>query len=133
MRAGLFPWAIGFPVLALIIVQFIMELLGKGSKSSDDHLTEAGPELPANVVNRRTAGIFGWILGYFVAIWLFGFSIGGPLCAFIQLKISYRERWLLTLILTACTWVFIYGLFDRILHVPFPQGQLLVWLKLPPV
>ncbi len=130
VRAGLFPWAIGFPVLALVIAQLITELLGKGSKSSDDHSTEAGTELPGHVVNRRTAGIFGWVLGFFVAIWLFGFSIGGPLCTFIQLKIGYRERWPLTLILTGFTWVFIYGFFDRILHVPFPQGQLFVWLKL---
>ena len=42
VRAGLFPWAIGFPVLALAIVQLIMDLMGKGSRSSDDHLTEAG-------------------------------------------------------------------------------------------
>jgi len=27
-------------------------------------------------------------------------------------------------------WAFIYCIFDRILHVPFPPGQLLLWLKL---
>jgi len=133
VRTGLFPWSIGFPVLALAIVQFIMDFMGKGRKSSDDQLTKAGPELPVDVVNRRTMGIFGWVLGYFVAIWLLGFSIGGPLCTFIQLKIGARERWLLILVLTGFTWVLIYGLFDRILHVPFPKGQFFLWLKLSPV
>ena len=129
VRAGLFPWTIGFPVLAFAIVQLIMDLMGKGDRSGDDHKGEAGSELPTDIVNRRTAGIFGWIIGFFVAIWLFGFSIGGPLCTFIQLKIGYRERWPLTLILAGFSWVFIYGLFDRILHVPFPEGQIFLWLK----
>jgi hypothetical protein len=129
VRAGLFPWAIGLPVLAFAIVQLVMDLMGKGDRSGDDHKGEAGSELPTDIVNRRTAGIFGWIIGFFVAIWLFGFSIGGPLCTFIQLKIGYRERWPLTLILAGFSWVFIYGLFDRILHVPFPEGQIFLWLK----
>jgi TctA family transporter len=130
-RAGLFPCAVSFPVLALAIFQSIIDFMGKGGKSSDDNM--ARQELPIGVVNRRTAGIFGWIIGYFVAIWLFGFSIGGPLCTFIQLKIGSREKWPLTLILTVFAWVFIYGLFDHVLHVPFPQGQLFLWLKFPPM
>ena len=132
-RTGLFPWAIGFPVLSLAIVQLIMDFLGKGNRRGGDHLVEAGPDLPADVVNRRTAGIFGWIVGYFVAIWLLGFSFGVPLCTFIQLKIFGREKWPLSLIYTASAWAFIYGIFDRVLHVPFPTGQLFLWLKLSSV
>ncbi len=133
IRAGLFPWAVGFPVLFFAIAQFIRDFIDKGEKSGEEHKIEVGTELPSHVVNRRTADIFVWIVGFFVAIWLFGFSIGVPLCTFIHFKIGGRERWPLTLILTGFAWVFIYGLFDRILHVPFPQGQLFVWLKLPPV
>jgi Tripartite tricarboxylate transporter TctB family len=61
---------------------------------------------------------------YFVAIWLLGFSIGGALCCFLQLKLGSKEKWLITLILTAGLWAFIYLLFDRLLHVPFPTGYL---------
>ncbi|MDI7259454.1 MAG: tripartite tricarboxylate transporter permease [Thermodesulfobacteriota bacterium] len=127
-RSGLFPWAIGFPVIALSIVQLIMDLSGKVSKRRDDHLVETEPKLPCHIVNRHTAGIFGWIIGYFVAIWLLGFSIAAPLCTFIQLKIGAREKWLITLILTGAVWVVIYGVFDRALHVPFPTGTLFEWL-----
>ena len=88
---------------------------------------ERGPEIPQKVVNRRTAGMFGWIGGYFVAIWLLGFNIAGPLCTFVQLKFGSRERWLITLLFSAISWLLIYGLFDRILHVPFPTGKLLEW------
>jgi hypothetical protein len=117
-------------VLALTIGQLIMDLLGKGDHGSGDHTEEAGLEVPIRVVNRRTTGIFGWILGYFVAIWLLGFSVGVPLCTFVQLKFGSREKWLISIVLTVFAWAFIYGIFDRVLHVPFPAGQLLLWLGL---
>jgi TctA family transporter len=127
-RTGLFPWAIGFPVLALTIGQLVMALRGKRDRGRGDHMEEAGPEIPIDVANRRTMGIFGWILGYFVAIWLLGFSIGVPLCTFVQLKFGSREKWPISIALTAFAWAFIYCIFARILHVPFPPGQLLLWL-----
>jgi hypothetical protein len=30
-------------------------------------------------------------------------------------------------VFTAVVWGFFYGLFDRLLHLPFPQGWLLEW------
>jgi TctA family transporter len=125
--AGLFPWVLGFPVLAFAAVQFILDLTGRGGGKEATHGVEI--RLPRDVVNRRTAGIFGWTFGWFVAIWLFGFTIGAPLCTFVQLKIGERERWLLALLLTGTSWAFIYGVFKLFLHVPFPAGQLFLWLK----
>jgi TctA family transporter len=129
--AGLFPWVLGFPVLAFAAVQFVLDLTGRGGGKQPTHGTEADVEigLSREVVNRRTAGIFGWTFGWFVAIWLFGFTIGAPLCTFIQLKIGERERWLLALLLTGISWAFIYGVFELFLHVPFPVGQIFLWLK----
>jgi TctA family transporter len=129
-RAGLFPWAIGFPLLALAVVQGVMELMGKGT-AAGGAVMEEGSELPSDVVNRRTAEIFLWIAGYFVAIWLFGFSAGVTLSAFAQMRIAAREKWLLSLILTAAIWVFTFGLFDRVLHIPFPEGYVFSALDLP--
>lgn len=79
-------------------------------------------------------GLFPWVIGIPVfclaAIWFLGFSVGVPLCALIQLKIFGREKWPLSLSYTACSWAFIYAIFDKILHVPFPEGQLFLWLGL---
>jgi hypothetical protein len=30
--------------------------------------------------------------------------------------------------LTGAAWVVVHGLFERILHLPFPPGQLWLWL-----
>jgi putative tricarboxylic transport membrane protein len=129
-RAGLFPWAIGFPVLGLVLVQATKEFMGKAPRTGEESI-EGGSDLSSHVINRRTAGIFAWIAGYFIAIWLCGFSVGVTLCTFAQLKFGSREKWVLSLILTAATWSFTYGLFDHVLHIPFPEGQLSVWLSLP--
>lgn len=126
-RAGLFPWAIGFPLLAFAIIQLGLELAGKVRLSG----LEAGPELelPASVVHRRTAGIILWIFAFFVVIWLLGFSYGVPLNTFLYLKLAGREKWPITILLTATTWIFFYGLFEYSLHIPFPEGQLFAWLR----
>ena len=128
-RSGLFPWVVGFPVLALAIIRLVMDLMGKAGETHKDHPTGIGPELQPKVVNRRTAGIFGWTIGYFITIWLLGFSVGVPLCMFAQLKIGSREKWPLSIILTVGAWAFIYLLFYRMLRVPFPQGLIFVWLS----
>jgi Tripartite tricarboxylate transporter TctB family/Tripartite tricarboxylate transporter TctA family len=128
--AGFFPWVIGIPVFALSVTQLVLDLMGRTArKGHEDEMEEAGTDLPKQVVNRRTAQVFIWTFAWFVSIWLFGFTMGAPLCTFIQLKIGEREGWLLTLLLTATAWAFIYFGFDLLLHVPFPQGQAFLWLK----
>ena len=124
-RAGLFPWAVGFPLLGLLVLQFFRDLMGKaGVRSRGRHAEEEDQGAPVDVVNRRTRNMFGWIIVYFLAIWLFGFTVGTSLCCFVQLKFASREKWLISLIMTTGLWAFVYLLFDRTLHVPFPAGYL---------
>jgi hypothetical protein len=77
---------------------------------------------------RETVKISAWILGYFAAIWLLGFSIAVAVTTFLYLKLA-KERWLVALVLTLFAWVSFYGLFRYLLHVPFPEGQLFAWLR----
>jgi TctA family transporter len=124
LRAGLFPWVIGVTVLGLAIVQLGLDLGGRDARP-----TPPGAEpAPSPVVARRTASILGWIVAYPAAMWLLGFALGGALCALLQLRLGSREGWPLTLALAAATGVVVYGLFDRVLHIPFPSGQLWLWL-----
>ncbi|MCX8022070.1 MAG: tripartite tricarboxylate transporter permease [Syntrophorhabdaceae bacterium] len=130
--ARFFPMVIGIPVLIFAIIQFILDLTGKGKKVVEEvpggeHEFEA--KLPQDVVNRRTAGVFAWTFGWFLGIWLFGFNLGAPLCTFIQLKLGEREKWVLSLALTFVVWAFVYLVFDRFLNVPFPKGQFFLWTR----
>jgi putative tricarboxylic transport membrane protein len=125
-RAGLFPWAIGIPVLALAGIHLVLQLAGR-EKLPESGPAEPGAELAPAVIARRTADIFGWIVGYLAAIWLLGFTLGGTLCTLLAFKLGGRERWPITLAMTAGVAAFIYFVFERGLRVPFPPGQLFAW------
>jgi hypothetical protein len=49
---------------------------------------------------------------------------------FSYLKLQAKEGWLLSTVYTALLWAAFYGLFDILLHLPFPAGWLLEWLGL---
>ena len=127
-RAGLFPWSIGFPVLAIALVQLGRNLLVAGDHRSAAGGTETGPELSTKVVYRRTLATIGWIAGFFLAIWLLGFSVAVPVTMIAYLKAA-REKWPITLLMALIFWLFFYGLFVHMLHVPFPDPALLEWIK----
>jgi TctA family transporter len=127
-RAGLFPWAIGYPLFALAVVQLILDLLGKeGGKGYGE--MGAGADLPRSVVAQRTTSIICWILGYFVAIWLLGFIWAVPITTLLYLKFAGNEKWPITLAITIGASAFFYGVFEYALRIPFPEAQLFEWLK----
>lgn len=128
-RTGIFPWVIGFPVLFLTTIQLLRDLTGKKALK-EAHPISSIPEVPKEIYRKRILNIFFWIFAYFCGIWLLGFPIGTPLCSFIQLKFSYKERWLISILLTLFIWIFIYIFFYRLLHVPFPPGKIFSWFKI---
>jgi hypothetical protein len=44
------------------------------------------------------------------------------------MRIEGRETWKLSLVLAACVTVFLYVVFDQILHIPWPDSLLGKWL-----
>jgi len=64
--------------------------------------------------------IWAWLWGLFFAIHLIGFPIALPLFVFLYVKL-YGGAWLTTIILTAVTWGFLYGIYDYLLSVPWPK------------
>jgi hypothetical protein len=105
----------------LIIIKFIPQRTFDGRTG----LFKARDPETARLM-RETVKISAWILGYFVAIWLLGFSAAVALTTLLYLKLA-KERWLITLVLTIFAWASFYALFVYFLHVPFPEGQLFAW------
>jgi putative tricarboxylic transport membrane protein len=124
-RAGLFPWAVGVPTLVLAVVQLVRTLPDRGDGAQGTGLED---EPPGRVAVRRTAEIAAWIVGFWAAISVLGFSAAVPVVTFLYLRIGAREPWLISTVLTLLAFGFFYGLFDRVLRIPFPPGQLLGWL-----
>ena len=127
IRAGLFPWAIGIPTLLLCLSQLAKDISGKKVDGAEAQTDVVAPE----IVRTRTLAIIGWTLGCFLLIWLAGFAWAVPLTIFLYLKLAGRESWLVTLVVTFCSWLFFYTLFERMLNVPFPRGYLFALFSSP--
>jgi TctA family transporter len=128
VRAGLFPWAVTVPAVVLSVVQFVRDLTGRRETEGGEEPADGAPNLPPEVVRRRTVEIAAWIVGMFLAIWLVGFAGATLVMTLLYLRLGAGERWAISLALSLGAFLFVYGLFERGLGVPFPVGSLLVWL-----
>jgi putative tricarboxylic transport membrane protein len=130
-RAGLFPWVIGIPTLILALGQFARELYGKKKKkvAGLEESVEIQVDIAPELVRQRTISILLWTVGFFVAIWLLGFSYAVPLTILLYLKVAGNESWLMTASVTFFCWLFYWSLFEKMLNVPFPEGLLIELIK----
>ena len=127
-KAKLFPLVIGIPLFCLAAAEALWSAFGrKGERQAAADFQFSG-EQPPEVARRRTFVAVAWILGFFAAIVLFGFPLAVALLVFAYLKVQGKEGWIFTSIFTAIVWGCFYGLFDLLLHLPFPPGLLLAWL-----
>ena len=124
IKAGLFPWVISAAVIPLLGIELYLEVITKAGLHRKFVSEENHPKLPSKIAYQKTVRIIAWIFGFFVCIWLFEFPMALPVMTFLYLKFDAREKLLLSIILPLFVWVFIYGLFESILHIPFPEGQL---------
>jgi putative tricarboxylic transport membrane protein len=130
-RAALFPMVLGIPCLALAVVAFGQELFYTLRRPSGrTNPPEISSSLESAVIRRRAVSIVAWTLGFFLAIWLLGFVIAVPVASFLYFRFAGGEKWPISILLSLAAWAVFYGLFDYLLHLPFPEGTLLTWLNL---
>ncbi|MBI3065613.1 MAG: tripartite tricarboxylate transporter permease [Deltaproteobacteria bacterium] len=128
-RAGLFPWAIGIPTLFLALVQLGKDILGREKPKGALAAWEVAVAVAPKVARQRTISILIWTMGFFIAIWLLGFSYSIPVAMLLYLKLAGKEKWPMTIVVTFFTWLFVYALFERTLSIPFPEGLLVSLIK----
>ncbi|MGH7927341.1 MAG: tripartite tricarboxylate transporter TctB family protein [Candidatus Binatia bacterium] len=127
--ARLFPLMASLPLLVLSVVQLGIDTLGpqrETAKAMDFEFTKG---VDPSLARWRTLNIFAWLFGFALAIWLLGFHVAIPLTVFLYLKFKGRERWSLSLTLTIAIYLFFWGIFDRLLHLPFPEPVLFAWVE----
>ena len=115
-KAALFPLAIGIPLFALAAIEAVWSLLDKKPIEPGEWGATALP--------------WAWMLAFLALIVLLGFEIAVAVFVFAYLKLQSKEGWALSIVYTAALWGAFYGLFDGLLHLPFPAGWLLEWLGL---
>jgi len=90
---------------------------------------EITSSLQSAVARSRAVSIVAWTLGFFLAIWLLGFVIAVPVASFLYFRFAGGEKWLISIVLSLAAWACFYGLFDYLLHLPFPEGELFLRLN----
>jgi len=124
-KTAFFPVITAIPVVLMAVAELVMGL--RGMKKSEKGGVDFKPseDVDPKVAMRRTLVTFAWIIGFFLLIVLLGFPIAVFLFLFLNLKWQAKEGWRLTLILTAATSIFFYGLFIRMLDIRFYEGVIL--------
>lgn len=129
LKARLFPMAIGVPVFCMAAAEILWGLLRPAERvdAMDFRLSE---QVPPKIAVRRTLVMIAWMLGFLVGIVLVGFPVAVPLLVLLYGKLQGREGWGLSLGLALAVWAIFYGVFDHLLHLPFPAGWIQTWLGL---
>jgi Tripartite tricarboxylate transporter TctB family len=128
IKARLFPWVIGIPVIAMLLallVQQIIRVVRSAPVRAEVGVVEQFENVAsaeAAAARRRGFTIVGWLLGFLGAIWLIGFPAGGTLATLGYLKLAAREKWPISLAISAGTALFFF-LMINFLNTPFPRGE----------
>lgn len=119
LRASIIIFVLGGVGVCLAAVQLVMDLRrGHGGEPA------GGVHMDAPLLRSGSRWgnieIWAWILGFYAAIRIIGFPATVPLFVFVYAK-TYGGGWLLSCLLAALAWGFVYGVFEHVLHVPWPE------------
>jgi hypothetical protein len=126
IRASILIFVLGGGVaLPLIIIMLYMELRpeeGNESSGMDVPLFKGGEPF-------RDLKTWGWLFGLLIGTWLLGFMAAVPIFTFV-FSFIYGARWYTSIFLAAGTLGLLYGLFDLVVNVSWPEPFLLSLLGL---
>ena len=126
--AKLMPvYVVAIPGLILALVQLYRDLTAweerQGGPGGGIEMDEVfATTLDTSTEMRRTLAFFSWFIGGAVAIWLLGIVIALPLLVLLYSSIDGKERWISSVLLSAGTFAFIWGLFEYLLEMRWPAG-----------
>ena len=128
---GVFPWAIGIPAFFLALCQVVLDF--KNSRA-DGGTTETATaqildipmdqSIPKEVSRRATIVACLWILFFVFSIWLVGLLPASLIFVFSYLRYQAGASIKLSAATASLTTLFIWGLFDQIMHTAWPEALL---------
>jgi TctA family transporter len=83
--------------------------------------------LPTRTILLRACIFFGWLLAFMGSMAVIGLIPTVPLFVIAFMRVEAREPWRLVLPQAIILTLFIYLLFDRTIHIPWPQTLLGTW------
>ena len=131
-RGALFPMAAGWVMLAAaslhVLLMFTSGRRGDEAETQPDDAVMPEPEDVFAAASRSEwAASLGWMSAFFLLLWVLGASVAIPAFATAYLLVASRESPVVAIGYAFVCWLFVYGLFDRVLHIPLPRGVLLTF------
>ncbi len=129
IQARLFPWTIGFIGIALILFDMVRDILPEKEGKDDGTIFDIAftDEESSKQGRRKALEMFGWIYGFILALWLIGFHVSIFAMVLLYL-LRHRERPVILVTLPLGVLLATWGLFDKLLNLPFPPGVVVEWL-----
>jgi hypothetical protein len=124
-RSAVFPLAIGWVLFGTAVLKLVLSFKPRG-RSVAAEAQSADVLIRASMADWR--GALGWMGAFFALLWLVGALVTVPLFALVYLTLVPRRSLALAGTYALVSWAFVYGVFDRLLHVPLPPGRLLTAL-----
>jgi putative tricarboxylic transport membrane protein len=129
-RTSLFPLMTGSLLVGLALLK-LGASVRRVAPVVQDNEQSAPADLPDVFVTASRSewiAAVSWMTGFFLMLWLLGALVTVPLFAVAYLLIVARRSPVLAGTYALVSWTFVYGLFDRVLHIPLPAGVLLTRL-----
>ncbi len=123
---ALFPHAVGFPILALLVVILAVDIR-KGRRQKEKGATEDKEFLTKN---RWMILYLGWLVGFAFLVWAIGMVYSIPIYLFSYMTIQGKFSWLKSGIYAAAATALVFILFQYAFGAAWPQGELLIMLGL---
>ncbi|HEY3306205.1 MAG TPA: tripartite tricarboxylate transporter TctB family protein [Candidatus Binatia bacterium] len=128
--AKLMPiYVAAIPGLILVVIQLYRDATdwegrqsGKGGGIEMDEVYDV--KLDKAIEIRRTVTFFAWFIAGALGIWLFGIVISLPVLVFLYALVEGKERWITSLVIGACTFAIVWGVFEYMLDSRWPPGVL---------
>jgi phosphatidylserine synthase len=123
---ALFPHAVGFPILALLVVILAVDIR-KGRRQKEKGETEDKEFLTKN---RWMILYLGWLVGFAFLIWAIGMVYSIPIYLFSYMTIQGKYSWLKSGIYAAAATALVFILFQYAFSAAWPEGAFISMLGL---
>ncbi len=123
LRANILVITIGGGCWLLAVVQLFKELKQQHEAESSGMDVELTEEQQLGKAPLRALDIWAWLAACVAGIFLFGLYIAIALWSFLY-AFRHGSRWWMALIIALLCWGVIWGLFDQVVHMPFPEAYL---------
>ena len=122
--ASILLMAATFSLVYKVFVTPVHLVASQGGGVHMDTSSDHGEAMPTRLILTRAMNFFGWFLAFLISMGLIGMIPTIPLMIVSFMRIEGRECWRLSLMLAFCVTALVYGVFNMIIHIPWPPSLL---------